>query len=414
MCVLQAAATQNLHRNPVFFWQGFSNRNTQAGQGFIVKQITSQPPPILNTWSVRMVESTLQRYTLKDALWHYEHGLLVLAIQKAAQATGEPRYKRFVSDWIDTFVQTDGGIRSYRIDEYNLDQINAGKVLFQAFERTGDERYTRALDLLREQLRTQPRTPSNGFWHKKIYPDQMWLDGIYMAGPFLAEYARRFNEPAAFQEVAHQIRLIEEHTRDQKTGLLYHAWDESKAQRWADLTTGCSPHFWGRAVGWYVMAIVDVLDHFPREQAHRPALIAILNRTAQALVEVQDETSGLWYQILDLPDRAGNYLEASASAMFVYAFAKGVREGYLGQDYLISARRGYHGLLQNLIKVDSQGLLTLEGTCGGAGLGGDPYRDGSFEYYASEKIIPNDPKGVGPFILAALEMESAGDHGGAG
>jgi unsaturated rhamnogalacturonyl hydrolase len=361
-----------------------------------------------------MVESTLQRYTLNEARWHYEHGLQVMAIQKVGEATGEARYKRFVSDWIDYFVQDNGGIRTYRVNEHNLDQINAGRLLFDAFERRGDERYRRALDLLREQLRTQPRTNGNGFWHKKIYPYQMWLDGIYMAEPFLAEYACRFVEPAAFDEVAHQICLIEEHTRDEKTGLLYHAWDESKTQRWADLTTGCSPHFWGRAIGWYVMAIVDVLDYFPRDHAQRPDLIAILNRTARALVKVQDETSGLWYQILDLPDRAGNYREASASAMYVYAFAKGVREGYLPQDYLLSARRGYHGLLQNLIKVDAQGLLTLEGTCGAAGLGGEPYRDGSFEYYVSEKVIPNDPKGVGPFILAALEMERAGNHVGTG
>jgi unsaturated rhamnogalacturonyl hydrolase len=377
-------------------------------------RLSSQPPPVLNTWSVRMVESTLQRYTLHEAIWHYEHGLQVMAIQKAGEVTGNARYTRFVLDWIDNFVQADGRIRTYRLDDYNLDQINAGKLLFGVYERTGDERYRKALDLLRGQLRTQPRTRSNGFWHKKIYPYQMWLDGIYMAGPFLAEYARRFDEPATFEEVAYQIRLIEEHTRDERTGLLYHAWDESKTQRWADPTSGRSPHFWGRAIGWYVMAIVDVLDHFPCEQAHRPDLIAILNRTAGALVKVQDESSGLWYQILDLPGRAGNYLEASASAMYVYALAKGVREGYLAPDYLLSARRGYHGLLQNLIKVDSLGMLTLDGTCGGAGLGGEPFRDGSFEYYVSEKVIPNDPKGVGPFILAALEMESAGAQQGIG
>jgi len=371
-------------------------------------QKASQLPPVLNTWSVRMAESTLQRYSLNDVLWHYEHGLQVLAIQKVAEVTGEAQYKGFVLDWIDQFVQADGDIRTYRADEYNLDLINAGKLLFGALELTGDQRYRKALDLLREQLRKQPRTHSNGFWHKKIYPYQMWLDGIYMAEPFLAEYAYRFDEPATFEDVAYQICLVEEHTRDEKTGLLYHAWDESKTQRWADPVTGHSPHFWGRGIGWYVMAIVDVLDYFPREQARRLDLIAILNRAVEALLKVQDETSGLWYQILDLPDREGNYLEASASAMFVYAFAKGVRQGYLAQDYLLSARRGYHGLLQNLIKVDSQGLLTLEGTCGGAGLGGEPFRDGSFEYYVSEKVIPNDPKGVGSFILAALEMESAG------
>ena len=226
----------------------------------------------------------------------------------------------------------------------------------------------------------------------------------------MSEYALRFNEPETFDDVVHQITLIEKHTRDPKTGLLYHAWDESKAQRWCDPGTGLSKYFWGRAVGWYVMAIVDVLDHLPPGQDHaqRSDLIAILDKTAAALLKVQDEATGLWYQILDLPERQGNYLEASASTMFVYAFAKGVRNGDLAQDYLLAARRGYHGILQNLIKIDSQGLLTLEKVCGGAGLGGVPYRDGSYEYYISEKIIPNDPKGVGPFILAALEMERAG------
>ena len=364
----------------------------------------------INTWSVRMVESTLQRYTLSDASWNYDHGLQVIAIQKVGEATGESRYLHFVSDWIDHFVQPDGSIRTYRMDEYNVDLINSGKLLFGAYERTGDERYRKAIELLREQMRTHPRNNANGFWHKQIYPYQMWLDGIYMAGPFLSEYALRFNETETFDDVVHQITLIEKHTRDERTGLLYHAWDESKRERWCDPNTGLSKYFWGRAVGWYVMALVDVLDHLPQEHARRQELIAILDTTASAIVKVQDEATGLWYQILDLPEREGNYLEASASTMFVYAFAKAVRKGYLAQDYLLMAWRGYHGLLQNLIKIDSQGLLTLENVCGGAGLGGEPYRDGSFEYYVTEKIIPNDPKGVGPFILAALEMERAGDN----
>ncbi|HEU0296501.1 MAG TPA: glycoside hydrolase family 88 protein [Anaerolineales bacterium] len=365
----------------------------------------------LNTWSLRMVESTLQRYTSKDFSWNYDHGLQVLAIQKAGEITGEARYLKFVADWIDHFVQPDGTIRTYRLEEYNVDLVNSGKLLFGAYERTGDDRYRKAIKTLRDQMRTHPRNNVKGFWHKKIYPYQMWLDGIYMAGPFLSEYALRFNELEIFDDVVHQIMLIEKHTRDAKTGLLYHAWDESKQQRWCDPETGLSKYFWGRALGWYVMAIVDVLDHLPQDHVHRSDLIAILDKTAAAVLKVQDKATGLWYQILDLPDRAGNYLEASASAMFVYAFAKGVRNGYLAQDYLLSARRGYHGLLQNLIKIDSQGLLTLEKVCGGAGLGGEPYRDGSFEYYVTEKIIPNDPKGVGPFILAALEMERVGVNG---
>ncbi len=362
----------------------------------------------INTWSTRMVESTLQRYTTQEFSWNYDHGLQVLAIQKAAETTGENRYIQFVADWVDHFTQPDGSIRTYRMEEYNVDWVNSGKLLFSAYERTGDERYRKAIETLREQMRRHPRNQAGGFWHKQIYPFQMWLDGIYMAGPFMSEYALRFNEPETFDDVAHQITLIEEHTRDPKTGLLYHAWDESKSQRWCDPETGLSKYFWGRAVGWYVMAIVDVLDHLPQAHPKRSDLIAILDKTADALLKVQDESTGLWYQILDLHQRAGNYLEASASIMFVYAFAKAVRNGYLAQEYLLSARRSYHGILQNLIKIDSQGFLNLEKVCGGAGLGGVPYRDGSFEYYIGEKIILNDPKGVGPFILAALEMERAG------
>jgi len=373
----------------------------------MMNQASSQK---INTWSVRMVESTLKRYTVKDFSWNYDHGLQVLAIQKAGEATGEERYLQFVADWIDYFIQLDGTIRTYRMETYNIDWVNSGKLLFGAYERTGDERYRKAIEILRQQMRRHPRNNANGFWHKKIYPYQMWLDGIYMAGPFMSEYAFRFNDPETFDDVIHQISLIEKHTRDKKTGLLYHAWDESKGQRWCDPETGLSKYFWGRAVGWYVMAIVDVLDHLPREHAGRSALIGILEETAAGIVKVQDEATGLWYQILDLPERKGNYLEASVSTMFVYTFAKAVRAGYLAQEYLLSARRGYRGILQNLIKIDSGGFLTLENVCGGAGLGGEPYRDGSFEYYVSEKIIPNDPKGVGPFILAALEMERVGVH----
>jgi unsaturated rhamnogalacturonyl hydrolase len=371
-------------------------------------------PSTLNSWSVRMVDSTLKRYTLQDAVWHYEHALLVKAIVEAGTVTGEARYTRFGQDWVDHFIAEDGAIRTYRVDEFNLDQVNPGKLLFPLYKQTRKEHYLKALQLIQEQLERQPRNASGGFWHKQIYPHQMWLDGIYMAAPFLAEYAATFDLPAVFDDLTRQIMLIKDHTRDARTGLLYHAWDESRQQRWADPGTGHSPHFWGRAVGWYLMGIVDVLDFLPAAHPRSRDLIASLEETARALVQVQDKASGLWYQILDLPDRAGNYLEASASAMIIYAFAKGVREGHLPAEYQSAARRAYHGLLQNMVKVDAQGLLTLEGICGVAGLGGEPYRDGSFEYYIGEKIILNDPKGVGPFILAALEMEAAENKPGPG
>jgi len=270
---------------------------------------------------------------------------------------------------------------------------------------TQDERYAKAIQLLRSQMQTHPRTSEGGFWHKLKYPHQMWLDGIYMAAPFLAQSARIYDEPELLNDVAHQIILMEKHARDATTGLLYHGWDESRQQRWADPVTGTSPNFWGRAMGWYAMALVDVLDFFPSEHPQHSEISAILSRLAEAIGHYQDQETGLWYQIVDQGGKKGNYLESSASCMFVYALAKGTRLGYLDNKYAAAARRGYNGILKNLITVDSSGLVTIYQGCSVAGLGGDPYRDGSYEYYIGEKVIDNDPKAVGSFILASIEFE---------
>jgi len=350
-----------------------------------------------------MADSVLRRNV--PFRWHYEYGLIHQAIKQVWHKTGDARYYDHIKRDIDLLVGDDGRIRTYSVEEYNLDQINAGRIFFPLYRKTGDEKYKQAAYLLREQLRGQPRTYEGGFWHKKIYPYQMWLDSIYMASPFYAEFGKTFGEPAAFDDVAFQIIVIEKHTRDPKTGLLYHAWDESKQQRWADPETGCSPHFWGRAMGWYAMAIVDVLDYLPQDHPKRQDILAIFAHMMAALANFQDRSTGLWYQVLDQGNREGNYLEASASCMFVYSIAKAVRQGYLSQFSLDVARKGYQGILDNLIRVDNQGLVNLEKTCGGAGLGGTPYRDGSYEYYVTEKIVTNDYKGVGPFILASIEME---------
>jgi len=260
--------------------------------------------------------------------------------------------------------------------------------------------------LLRKQMQTHPRTSESGFWHKKIYSHQMWLDGIYMASPFLAEYAETFNEPALFDDVANQIILMEKHARDEKTGLLYHGWDESRQQRWANPETGQSPNFWGRAMGWYAMALVDVLDFLPSDHPNRPKVIAILQRLATAISNYQDVDTGLWYQVVDKGGKEGNYLESSASCMFVYSFAKAVKHNYIDENFMTVARKGYDGILKHFIEVDDTGEVHIHKGCSVAGLGGNPYRDGSYEYYISEKIRSNDPKAVGPFILASLEFES--------
>jgi unsaturated rhamnogalacturonyl hydrolase len=369
--------------------------------GFSMSQVSSPLVVTTNSWAVRMADSALQSYPASQWKWHYEHGLVI----KAIAAVSETRFQNVGQKWVDHFITADGKIRTYRVGEFNLDQINPGKLLFPVYHRTREERYATALHLLRKQLQDQPRNSGGGFWHKQIYPNQMWLDGLYMAGPFEAEYAATFDEPDLFDDLARQFILMENHVRDPQTGLLYHAWDESKTQKWADPATGCSPHFWGRAIGWYVMALVDVLDFLPAEHPQRTILINILNRLVQALTRFQDSASGLWYQVVDQPGRSGNYRESSVSAMLAYGFAKAVRKGYLAPEYLSAAQRAYRGLLENMIRVDARGVLTLDGTCSVAGLGGNPYRDGSYEYYVSEPVAPNDFKGVGPFILAALEME---------
>jgi unsaturated rhamnogalacturonyl hydrolase len=361
-------------------------------------------------WSVSMATSVMQRSPLLSRRWHYEPGVALLALKQVWLKSGKQEIYEYIKRNVDEFVGPDGDIRTYRLEEYNLDQINEGKLLFFLYEATSDERYKQAATLLREQLRTHPRTKEGGFWHKQIYPYQMWLDGIYMASPFYAEFASRFDEPKAFDDVAHQIILIEEHTRDPESGLLYHAWDESRSQKWADPDTGCSPHFWGRAMGWYAMAIADVLDYLPVDHAQRTQILAIFQATMNAVARVQDPISGVWYQVLDQGDRPGNYLESSASGMFVYAMAKGVRNGYLGEEYLAVARRGYDGILTEFVTVDDQGLVNLNGICAVAGLGGKPYRDGSFEYYIGEPVIANEYKGIGPFIMASVEMGEVGDR----
>ena len=339
--------------------------------------------------------------------WGYEQGVVLKGIEGLWLSTGDGRYFTFIQKEMDNFVNADGTIRTYKAEDFNLDNINSGKMLLLLYKVTGQDKYRKAAVLLREQLKNHPRTSDGGFWHKKIYPNQMWLDGLYMAEPFYAEYAATFHEQSAFDDIAKQFILMESHARDPKSGLLYHGWDESKQQRWADPATGHSPNFWNRAMGWYAMALVDTLDYFPRTHPQRSELIAILNRLAKAVAKYQDSKTGLWYEVVDKGSEKGNYLEASGSSMFVYALAKGVRDGYLPVSYLSVAKRGYSGLTSEFIKTDANGQTNLDGTVSVAGLGGNPYRDGSYQYYLSEKVVRNDPKGIGAFLMASNEMDIA-------
>ena len=345
----------------------------------------------------------------KGDAWNYEQGVMLEGISRVWYNTADPKYFDYVKKGVDRFVSEDGTIRSYRPEDYNSDSVRMGTQLLMLYGVTGQEKYFKAASILRDQLKKHPRTNEGGFWHKKRYPYQMWLDGLYMVEPFYAQYATMFHEPADFDDIANQFIWMEKHARDPKTGLLYHGWDESKQQGWADKKTGLSPNFWGRAIGWYAMALTDVIPYFPENNPKRAELVAILNRTAEAIKRYQDPTSGLWYEVMDKPDGKGNYHEASASSMFVYALARGVRLGYLPPSYLAVAEKGYAGIRKEFITTDGDKSIHLERTVGGAGLGRaserEPNRDGSYEYYINERIVRDDPKGLGAFLMAATEME---------
>jgi unsaturated rhamnogalacturonyl hydrolase len=366
-------------------------------------------------WSQRIAQSFLMRHpgaVTYDSLspsekWNYEQGLMLEALHQMWLFTKDQRYFDFIRRNIDQYVDESGTIKTYKYDDFNLDNVAVGRALLTLFETTENKKYKSAADTLRHQLKNQPRTHEGGFWHKQMYPYQMWLDGLFMAEPFYAWHAQKFNEPDAFNDIVNQFAFVARHTLDRKTGLLYHGWDESKQQRWANQETGCSPNFWGRAMGWYAMAIVDVLDFLPRNHPRRHELISILRDVSAATLKFRDQKTHLWYQVLDQGAREGNFLEASASCMFTYAFAKGAHKGYLDKKYLAAARESFQGIIGNFVSVDAKGFVDLLHTCQGAGLGGNPYRDGSYEYYVSERQRTNDMKGYGPFLLAAIELEKA-------
>jgi unsaturated rhamnogalacturonyl hydrolase len=343
--------------------------------------------------------------TAKPGKWTYDQGVVLLGIERLWIKTANPIYFSYLQKSMDYFVTETGDIKTYKASDYNIDNVLCGRILLTLYNVTGQAKYYKAASILREQLKSQPRTKEGGFWHKKIYQNQMWLDGLYMGQPFYTSYAKQFHETQAFDDIANQFIWMEKHARDAATGLLYHGWDESKEQKWSNPVTGCSPHFWGRAMGWYEMALVDVLENFPTTHPKHDTLVAILKRLADAIKKVQDPATGLWYDILNLPKEKGNYLEASASSMFVCATAKAVRLGLLPASYITISKKGYDGILNRFIKTDDKGYTNLEGTVSVSGLGGNPYRDGSYAYYMSEKVVVNDPKGVGAFIQAANEME---------
>lgn len=342
---------------------------------------------------------------VKKPKWDYTQGLVALAITEMYKTTKDTAYLNYVTEFKDFFVKEDGSIETYKLETYNIDRVNGGKFLFALYDITKEEKLMKAICLLRKQLDTHPRMKCGVFWHKKIYPEQVWLDGLYMGAPFYAQFIKRCNEDKAkFDDVAKQFVLADSLTLDKATGLNIHAYDDARQQPWADKVTGHSPNFWGRSMGWYMMAMVDVLDYLPKSHPSRKTIIANFNRLSNALLKYQDKESGLWYQVPNFPVREGNYLESSCSIMFIYAFAKGARKGYLPKEFKTIAKESFDKFTKSATITNADGTTSITKACGVAGLGGTPYRSGTYEYYIGEKQRNDDPKVVGPFILAALEL----------
>ena len=339
--------------------------------------------------------------------WNYIDGCMILALLEIYQTTGEEKYYEFANAFIDHRVREDGSISGYSVDEYNLDNVNAGKTLFALYDINGKEKYRRAIDLIYSQVQTQPKTAEGNFWHKKIYPNQVWLDGMYMAQPFYMEYETRFNGKKNYEDIFGQFHNVIEHMRDPETGLYYHGYDASRTVFWCDKETGLSQNFWLRALGWYSMALLDTLDKCEVcrecEEEYEYLKQAFVDLT-DSMLKLQNE-SGLWYQLPALGGKEPNYLETSGSAIMAYSLLKGVRLGFLPEDYRVYGLKAFRGICNAYLK-EKNGQLSLGGICLVAGLGpaDNPRRDGSFAYYMSEPVVEDDAKGVGPLLLAYTEM----------
>lgn len=363
------------------------------------------------SWAKKIADSEMKHNPelwmsdfVKTPKWDYTQGLVAKSMMEIYNVTQDKKYYEYVKAFADFFVNENGEILTYKSTDYNIDRLNGGNFLFEMYNQTRQIKYLKAIELLRSQLKTHPRVSEGAFWHKKVYPHQVWLDGLYMGSPFYTRYAAIFDKPAIFDDVYTQFKICDKYTLDKKTGLNFHGWDESKTQKWADSITGQSPHFWSRSMGWYMMAIVDVLEYFPMDHPARPELIKILNRLSVSLLKYQDKKTGMWYQVTNLPKRKGNYLESTGTTMYCYAMARGANKGYLPKKFKKVAEKTFAGLIKYSTQENEDGTISITRACSVAGLGGNPYRDGSFEYYINEPVRSDDPKVIGPFILAALEL----------
>lgn len=367
-----------------------------------IEELMEKSTPDRPIWNI---EKILQGVKSK---WNYIDGCMIKAILEMYAITKDEKYFKFADAFIDYKVNEDGTIDGYDVNELNIDNVNAGKTLFELYDLTGKEKYRKAIDLVYSQIENMPRTREGNFWHKNIYPNQVWLDGLYMCQPFYMEYETRFNDRKNYDDIFNQFAQVVKHMRDSETGLYYHAYDSSREMFWCDKVTGLSQNFWLRALGWYSMALLDTLDKtdVSGSEEYRKAY-GEMKKTfvdlMDAMLRYQDE-SGMWYQVVNVGGMEKNYLETSGSAIMAYALLKGVRLGFLPESYRENGQRAFRGICDKYLSTDEEGNLHLDGICLVAGLGGKERRAGTFDYYMSEPVVKDDAKGVGPFLLAYTEM----------
>lgn len=363
-----------------------------------IDQLLEKSTPQAPVWNIEKIKSG------GKSTWNYIDGCMIKAVIELYHITGNKKYLEFADSSINYFVNEDGSIQSYDPKEYNLDNVNAGKTLFDLYKLTGREKYRKAIDTVYSQLKGQPRTSTGNFWHKMIYPNQIWMDGLYMAQPFYMQYEVEYNNKANCRDSYEQFLHVYDLMRDTRNGLYYHAYDDSREAFWCDPVTGLSDNFWLRALGWYAMALVDTMEVMPEEMAEEKARLgAVYKELIDAMLPYQDQESGMWYQVVNRGRIQPNYLETSGSAIFAYAIMKSVRLGYLDERYFAFGRKAFDGICEKYLSEEN-GELQLGGICLVAGLGNKEMREGTFDYYMREPVVKNEAKGVAPLILAYIEI----------
>lgn len=363
-----------------------------------IDQLLEKSTPQAPVWNIEKIKSG------GKSTWNYIDGCMIKAVIELYHITGNKKYLEFADSFINYFVNEDGSIQSYDPKEYNLDNVNAGKTLFDLYKLTGREKYRKAIDTVYSQLKGQPRTSTGNFWHKMIYPNQIWMDGLYMAQPFYMQYEVEYNNKANCRDSYEQFLHVYDLMRDTRNGLYYHAYDDSREAFWCDPVTGLSDNFWLRALGWYAMALVDTMEVMPEEMAEEKARLgAVYKELIDAMLPYQDQESGMWYQVVNRGRIQPNYLETSGSAIFAYAIMKSVRLGYLDERYFAFGRKAFDGICEKYLSEEN-GELQLGGICLVAGLGNKEMREGTFDYYMREPVVKNEAKGVAPLILAYIEI----------